>query len=156
MSYDVPIMLDQWRGKHVLLVVNLDDYDIILGFDFLRKAKIVLVLYLNGVMIASEGCLCFVQCCNVATKNVIRGGKNLISAIVINRALHKGGEVFLVIVVDEKMDYYEEVLKEIASVLKQFEDVMLPQLPKKPPPMRAIDHWIKLVSGTKPPFQAPY
>jgi len=38
-SYDVPIMLDQLRGKHDLLVVNLDDYDIILGLDFLRKSQ---------------------------------------------------------------------------------------------------------------------
>jgi hypothetical protein len=35
MSYDVPITLDQWRGKQDVLVVNLDDYDIILGLDFL-------------------------------------------------------------------------------------------------------------------------
>jgi len=60
MSYDVPIMLDQWRGKQDVLVVNLNDYNIILGLDFLRKAKIVLMPYLNGVMIVSEGCPCFV------------------------------------------------------------------------------------------------
>ena len=35
MSYDVPIALDQWKGKQDVLVVNLDDYDIILGLDFL-------------------------------------------------------------------------------------------------------------------------
>jgi len=33
-----------------VLVVNLDDYDIILGKDFLKKAKIILMSYLNGVM----------------------------------------------------------------------------------------------------------
>jgi hypothetical protein len=60
MSYDVPIMLDQWRGKQDVLVVNLNDYNIILGLDFLQKAKIVLMPYLNGVMIVSEGCPCFV------------------------------------------------------------------------------------------------
>ena len=53
MSYDVLIMLDQWRGNQDVLVVNLDDYDIILSLDFLRKAKIVLMPYLNGVIIAS-------------------------------------------------------------------------------------------------------
>jgi hypothetical protein len=46
-------MLDQWRGNQDVLVVNLDDYDIILSLDFLRKAKIVLMPYLNGVIIAS-------------------------------------------------------------------------------------------------------
>ena len=148
MSYDVPITLDQWRGKQDVLVVNLDDYDIILGLDFLRKAKIVLMPYLNGVMIASEGCPCFVPCCNVAAAKVVKGGKGLVSAIAIDKVLRKGGEVFLATIVDEKVDYCGEVPKEIASVLQQFEDVRPPQLPKKLPPRRAIDHRIELVPGT--------
>jgi hypothetical protein len=64
--------------------------------------------------------------------------------------------VFLATIVDEKADYCGEVPKEIASVLQQFTDVMLPQLPKKFPPRRAIDHRIELVPETKPPSQAPY
>jgi len=156
MSYDVLITLDQWRGKQDVLVVSLDDYDIILGLDFLRKVKVVLMPYLNGMMIASEGCPCFVPCCNVAAANVVKGGKSLVSAIAIDKALRKGREVFLATIVDEKADYCGEVPKEIASVLQQFEDVMPPQLPKKLPPRRAIDHRIELVSGAKPPSQAPY
>jgi hypothetical protein len=112
--------------------------------------------YLNGVMIASEGCPCFVPCCNVAAANVVKGGKSVVSAIAIDKALRKGGEVFLATIVDEKADYCGEVPKEIASVLQQFEDVMPPQLPKKLPPRRAIDHRIELVLGAKPPSQAPY
>jgi hypothetical protein len=72
--------------------------------------------------------------------NVIRGGKGLISAIAIEKALQKGGEVFLATVVDKKTNYYEEMPNKIASLLKQFEDVMPPQLPKKLLPSRAIDH----------------
>jgi hypothetical protein len=156
MSYDVPITLDQWRGKQDMLVVNLDDYDIILGLDFLQKAKIVLMSYLNGVMIASEGCPCFIPCCNVTAVNVVKWGKSLVSIIAIDKALRKGGGVFLAIIVDEKADYCGDVPKEIASIVQQFEDVMPPQLPKKLPPRRAIDHRIELVPGTKPPSQAPY
>jgi len=211
MSYDVPIMLDQWRGKQDVLVVNLDDYNIIFGLDFLRKNKIVLTSYLNEVMIANKGCPCFVPCCNVATVNVIRSGKNLISviaigkalrksgknkivltsylnevmiankgcpcfvpccnvatvnvirsgknlisAIAIGKALRKSGEMFLTIVVDEKADYYEEVPTKIASVLKQFEDVMSSQLTKKLPPKRAINHQIELVPRIKPSSQTLY
>jgi len=58
--------------------------------------------------------------------------------------------------VDEKADYCGEVSKEISSMLQQFEDVMPPQLPKKLPPRRAINHRIKLVPGIKPPSQAPH
>jgi hypothetical protein len=38
MSYDVLIVLDRWKGKQDMLVLNLYNYDIILGLDFLRKA----------------------------------------------------------------------------------------------------------------------
>jgi hypothetical protein len=132
-----------------VLVVNLDDYDIILGLDFLRKAKIVLMLYLNG-------CPCFVPCCNVAAVNVVKWGKSLVSTITIDKALRKGGGVFLATIVDQKVDYYGDVPKEIASIVQQFEDVMPPQLPKKLLSRRAIDHQIELVPGTKPPSQALY
>jgi hypothetical protein len=114
------------------------------------------MLYLNGVMIASEGCPYFVSCCNVAAANVVKRGKSLVSAIAIDKALWNGGEVFMATIVEEKADYCGEVLKEIASMLQQFEDVMSPQLPKKFPSRRAIDHRIELVPGTKPSSQAPY
>ena len=64
----------------------------------------------------------------------------MILAIAIDKALWKGGEVFLVTIMDKKADYYEEVPQEIANMLQQFEDVMPPQLPKKLPPRRVIDH----------------
>jgi hypothetical protein len=50
----------------------------------------------------------------------------LISTIATEKTLRKGGEMFLKTVIDEKTDYCDEVLKEIANVLQQFEDVMLP------------------------------
>jgi hypothetical protein len=87
MSYDVLIVLDRWRGKQDVLVMNLDDYDIIFYLDFLRKTKIVLIPYLNGVMITSVGCPCFVPYCNIPMTNATKGGKSLISAIVIEKTL---------------------------------------------------------------------
>jgi hypothetical protein len=138
-----------------MLVVNLDDYNIIPGLDFLRKTKIVLMSYLNRVMIASEGCLCFVLCCNVTMTNVIRSGKSLILVIVIEKTLQKGGEVYLTTVVDEKINCYEKVPKEIANMLQQFEDVMSPRPPKKLPPRRATDHRIELVPEKKTIISSP-
>ncbi|KAL0434182.1 UNVERIFIED_CONTAM: hypothetical protein Slati_2752500 [Sesamum latifolium] len=44
----------------------------------------------------------------------------------------------------------------IKKLLKEFEDVMPDELPRKLPPKRAVDHEIKLVSGIKPPARAPY
>jgi hypothetical protein len=70
-----------------MLVMNLDDYGIILGLDLSRKSKIALMLYLNGVMITSEGCPCFVLCCNVTTTNATKKVKNSILTIDIEKAL---------------------------------------------------------------------
>jgi hypothetical protein len=42
----------------------------------------------------------------------------LVSAIAIDKALRKGGEVFLAIIVDEKTNYCGEVSKEIARMLQ--------------------------------------
>jgi hypothetical protein len=49
---------------------------------------------------------------------MLLGGKSLASAIAIDKALQKGGEVFLAIIVDKKTDYCGEVSKEIASMLQ--------------------------------------
>ncbi|KAL0361382.1 UNVERIFIED_CONTAM: Retrovirus-related Pol polyprotein from transposon [Sesamum radiatum] len=44
----------------------------------------------------------------------------------------------------------------IKKLLKEFEDVMPDELPRKLPPKRAVDHEIELVPGTKPPARAAY
>ncbi|KAL0462762.1 UNVERIFIED_CONTAM: RNA-directed DNA polymerase [Sesamum latifolium] len=44
----------------------------------------------------------------------------------------------------------------IKKLLKEFENVMPDELPRKLPPKRAVDHEIELVPGTKPPARAPY
>ena len=42
------------------------------------------------------------------------------------------------------------------DVLKRYQDVMLEDLPNKLPPMREVDHKIKVKPGTEPPSKAPY
>lgn len=44
-----------------------------------------------------------------------------------------------------------EVPKEVADVLKEYQDVMPSELPKKLPPRREVDHQIELENGAKPP-----
>jgi hypothetical protein len=57
--------------------------------------------------------------------------------------------------VDEKINCYEKVPKEIANMLQQFEDVMSPRPPKKLPPKRATDHRIELVPEKKTIISSP-
>ncbi|KAI3451450.1 hypothetical protein Pfo_008115 [Paulownia fortunei] len=55
--------------------------------------------------------------------------------------------------IEEASGPIPEVVK---GLLREFEDVMPDELPRKLPPKRAVDHEIELVPGTKPPARAPY
>ena len=57
---------------------------------------------------------------------------------------------------EAKPGHAVEIPEEIAPVLAEFRDVMPPELPKRLPPRRAIDHQIELVPGSTPPAKAPY
>jgi hypothetical protein len=77
-AYGVPIVMDKWHGKHDLLVVMLDDFDIIIGQNFLRKAKIVLLSYLNSILINNELCQCVLSCCEIIQVESNKRGNNMI------------------------------------------------------------------------------
>lgn len=49
-----------------------------------------------------------------------------------------------------------EVLGKVAEVLKELSDVMPSELPKRLPPPRAVNHYIELIPGGKPPAMALY
>jgi len=59
------------------------------GYLFLMVTLLSGTGYLNIIMIASEGCLCFVLCCNVTMTNVISSGKCLILVIDIEKSITK-------------------------------------------------------------------
>ena len=63
--------------------------------------------------------------------------------------------MYVTTVVDEKTNYCEEVPKEIANMLQQFEDMMSLRPPKKLQPRRATDHRIELVPEKKKPSSQP-
>jgi len=155
-AYGVPLTLEKWQGKHDLLVVTLDDFDLILGLDFLKKAKIALMPYLGGILIASETCPSFVPCYKDSAAESKKGSSSMISAIAISKALRKGNEVYVAVAMGGDSGQSDLVPDVIASVLEEYGDVMPPKLPKQLPPRRAVDHRIELVPGATPPSQPPY
>ena len=118
MAYGVPVVLDKWHGKQDLLVVTLDDFDVILGLDFLKKAKIALMPHLDGILLANEVCPCFVPCHKAVLAESRKEGSSLVSAIAISRALKKGGEVFLAVTVTEESEQVGSVPDVIARLLE--------------------------------------
>lgn len=69
-------------------------------------------------------------------------------AIVIDKGLRKGETTFLAAFVTIRPDVKGEVPDCVAKVLKQFVDLIPPELPKKLPPRRDIDHKIELLLGS--------
>ena len=58
--------------------------------------------------------------------------------------------------VEVKPDQVVEVPDQVAVVLEEYNDMMLAELPRVLPPRRAVDHWIELEPGARPPTRGPY
>ncbi|KAL0363844.1 UNVERIFIED_CONTAM: hypothetical protein Sangu_0482000 [Sesamum angustifolium] len=104
------------------MVVSLDDFDVILGVDFMLLAH---------AMISGEEI-------------------QFMSAMQVKTGLRHGEQTYLAALIEMKVDTIQEVLDEVVELLQEFKDVFLPELPKKLPPQRAIDHAIELEPRARP------
>ena len=101
-----------------LMVVPLDDFDVILGNDFFRTAKVALMPYLCGLLISDERAPCFVPGCNKPDDNKgVKRNASTLSAIQIQNGLKKGVMTYLAALVEIKPDLVVEVPDEVADVL---------------------------------------
>ena len=57
---NVPMQVGDWKGTCSLLCVSLDDFNFILGVNFLLKAKVALIPHLGGLVVLEERQSCFV------------------------------------------------------------------------------------------------
>ncbi|XP_075082492.1 uncharacterized protein LOC142166855 [Nicotiana tabacum] len=80
----------------------------------------------------------------------------LISAIAFEKVLKSGEETYLTALVEVKSDVQIEVPDCVEDLLKEFKDVMPPELPRELPPRREIDHRIELIPGSLPLVRPPY
>jgi hypothetical protein len=51
MARDVPVRIGEWEGKLDVMVVELDDYDVILGNSFFVEASVTIMPCLGGCLI---------------------------------------------------------------------------------------------------------
>ena len=160
MAYGVSMSTGSWVGKHNLMVMPLGDFEIILGIDFLRKFQFVLFPHLDGVTVmngSNAGCLKGVHLfgnINKVAKKKYKG--MLLSSMSIDKELKKSDDTILAALVEVKPYVKMEVPDCVAELLKQYADIMPPELLKKSPPRKDIDHKIELLPGTVAPAQAPY
>ena len=65
----VDVSIGEWHGEENLTVVTMDDFDVVLGLEFLDKVKVVLVPYTNTMCILEErACTVLIKQENVSSK----------------------------------------------------------------------------------------
>ncbi|KAG6627028.1 hypothetical protein CIPAW_15G094100 [Carya illinoinensis] len=123
-AHGVELQLGTWRGMVDFSVAPMDDFNIVLGMEFLRQF-------------------------NAKTTQ-------LLSAMQFKKGWKKGEVSYLASMEEDEVKISSPPPKEIQRVLRDYEDVMPPELPKQLPPRRKVDHQIELEPGAKPPAKAPY
>ena len=148
------LKVGSWENQCNFMVVPLDDFDLILGIEFLNMAKVMVAPYLRGILIGDEKQPCFVK----ALANGFYRGKELElqSAKQFKSGIKRGEQAYVAALIEIKSDQCGEVPAEVAAVLGAFADIMPDALPKELPPRRAIDHKIELEPGARAPAKAPY
>ncbi|KAL0437420.1 UNVERIFIED_CONTAM: hypothetical protein Sradi_0449900 [Sesamum radiatum] len=141
----VLIKVGPFEGKTNLSVVVMDDFKLILGLDFLRDTRTAVLPHVDSLMMMGA------KPCVIPTLAGRTGERNL-SAMQFEKGCKRSEPSYLCTL---RFDEIEEASGPIPGVikklLKEFEDVMPDELPRKLPPKRAVDHEIELVPGTKPP-----
>jgi len=82
------VNIGEWHGQESLIVITMDDFDVVLGLEFLDKVKAVLVPYTNTVCIL-EGNACTVP---IRWENV---SSKMLSALQIFKGVRRHEPTFL-------------------------------------------------------------
>jgi len=134
------------------VAITPDDFKVILGDKFLKKAEVMVMPHLGGILIRDEGSPCFVKAVPLDKKEM----GLFLSALQVKKSARIGALTFIAVLVETKPEQTIDIPGEVVSVLEEFQDIIPPELPKQLHSRRAMDHVIELESGAKPPAQPPY
>ncbi|XP_048128976.1 uncharacterized protein LOC125312931 [Rhodamnia argentea] len=141
------LVIDGHEGRIDLIVLEMYDFDVIVGMDWLMKQKAIVDCYRKAIQ--------FNLLDGVGFEFVeSQGGTStlLISSLEATRLLESGCQGYLATVLDVSV---EEPKIENIAVVREFPDVF----PREPPSLhleRAIEFVIELAPRTEPISKAPY
>ena len=157
MARNVRIRLGDYEGRMDLMVIEMDDFDLIIGNAFMRTAGVGVFPQLGGILIMDQAGASFIhgQGGPSGVEDRAFGAEHL-SAMQVARGCKRGASTYLAVLREIQQDLVVEVPEEIVGLLEQFADVMPSELPDGLPPKRSIEHRIELVPGARTPAKAPY
>ena len=100
------VSIGEWHGQENLTVVTMDDFNVVLGLEFLHKVKALLVSYTNTMCILKgKACTAQIKRENVSSK--------MLSALQIFKGVRRHEPTFLATIkVEEGSKEGEDVPKE--------------------------------------------
>ncbi|XP_060182296.1 uncharacterized protein LOC132611959 [Lycium barbarum] len=149
----VPVKMGPYEGKFDLRVVIIDDFELIVGLEFMRQTNIIPIPYADVLLMmrANGAKPCIVPC------TTIKMASGNISELQLKKGVHRQEPTFLATLCIEEIERSSSPIPmPVKELMKEFEDVMPQDMPKRLPPRRTVDHEIELVPGAKPPARASY
>ncbi|XP_059067817.1 uncharacterized protein LOC131858554 [Cryptomeria japonica] len=148
------IRVGLWQGALDLISIGMNEFDLILGQEFLRSTSATVVPHLGCILILDPNRPSLIPTMKSMEQDLLL---NALSAKQVGRGRQE--ELFLAALIgdwDEGESSGPSNTSAIQEVLSEFADVMPDSLPAVLPPRRHVDHRIELEAGARPPAKDPY
>ena len=127
-SKRVPLQLAEWTGSVDLVVVRMNDFDVVLGMEFLLEHKVIPMPLAKCLIVTNNNP-------TVVPADIKQpSGVRMISALQLKKGLSREEPTFMAIPIVDESAETEFVPLEIQEILSEYVDVMPQSLPKSLPP----------------------
>ncbi|XP_070039368.1 uncharacterized protein [Nicotiana tomentosiformis] len=136
---EVLVKLGPYEGKFNLRVAIIDDFELIVGLEFLRQTNTMPVPYADMLIMMGENGAkpCIIPCMpmKMAVENI--------SALQLKKGVRRYEPTFLATLCIEDIERSSgPIPTPVKELLLEFEDIMPQDMPKHLPPRRTVDHEI--------------
>ena len=106
-AFGVKFKVGEWTGKVNFLIMKLDDFDVILGDEFIRATKATLLPFIGVMPIFDEKQPCYVPVRRRARNSKASKGKEpMVSTRQVEHRLKKGEMTYLAAMIEVKQDKF--------------------------------------------------